>query len=36
MKNQDIRWKQRVEYSSNAFRQLKNAKKIHNERAFLN
>lgn len=34
MENQDIRWKQRFEHFSNAFRQLKNAKQLKTERDF--
>ena len=34
MENQDIRWKQRFEHFVNAFRQLRNAKKITSEREF--
>lgn len=34
MENQDIRWKQRFEHFSNAFKQLKFAKKLRNERNF--
>ena len=34
MENQDIRWKQRFEHFVNAFKQLRNAKKITSEREF--
>lgn len=34
MDNQDIRWKQRFDHFSNAFRQLKNAKQLRLEREF--
>lgn len=34
MENQDIRWKQRFEHFSNAFKQLKNAKQLKTERDF--
>ena len=34
MENQDIRWKQRFEHFVNAFKQLKNAKKLKAERDF--
>lgn len=34
MENQDIRWKQRFEHFVNAFRQLKNAKQLKQERDF--
>lgn len=34
MENQDIRWKERVEHFVNAFKQLRNAKKITSEREF--
>ncbi|WP_281240180.1 nucleotidyltransferase substrate binding protein [Flavobacterium praedii] len=34
MENQDIRWKQRFEHFVKAFRQLKNAKELKNERDY--
>ncbi|CAN1562272.1 HI0074, nucleotidyltransferase substrate binding protein, HI0074 family [Flavobacteriaceae bacterium] len=34
MENQDIRWKQRFEHFVKAFRQLKNAKELKNEREY--
>ena len=34
MENQDIRWKQRFEHFTGAFKQLKNAKNIQIERSF--
>ncbi|MCL6460354.1 MAG: nucleotidyltransferase substrate binding protein [Flavobacterium micromati] len=34
MENQDVRWKQRFENFTNAFRQLKNAKQLRAEREF--
>jgi nucleotidyltransferase substrate binding protein (TIGR01987 family) len=34
MENQDIRWKQRFEHFVNAFKQLRNAKKLKSEREF--
>lgn len=34
MENQDIRWKQRFEHFVNAFKQLKNAKQLKEERDF--
>ena len=34
MENQDIRWKQRLEHFTNAFKQLKNAKQLRTEREF--
>ena len=34
MENQDIRWKQRFEHFSNAFKQLKNAKQLSTTRDF--
>lgn len=34
MENQDIRWKQRFEHFINAFKQLKNAKELSEERQF--
>ena len=34
MENQDIRWKQRFEHFANAFKQLKNAKQLKEERDF--
>ncbi|MBA0884236.1 nucleotidyltransferase substrate binding protein [Flavobacterium undicola] len=34
MENQDIRWKQRFEHFVNAFKQLKNAKQLKEERGF--
>ena len=34
MENQDVRWKQRFAHFKNAFKQLKNAKELRNERDF--
>lgn len=34
MENQDIRWKQRFQHFTNAFKQLKNAKQLRTERHF--
>lgn len=34
MENQDVRWKQRFAHFKNAFKQLKNAKELRNDRDF--
>ena len=34
MENQDVRWKQRFTHFKNAFKQLKNAKELRNDRDF--